>query len=64
MKGLKILPSCCLLFVFDQSFNPFYQQLVYAAVALAGAIAVISGDVGSTMTVGGLPYFKLCQPVC
>jgi len=23
----KILPSCCLLFVFDQSFNPFINSL-------------------------------------
>jgi len=58
MKGLKNTPfRAVFFFVFDQSFNPFINSLVYAAVALAGAIAVISGDVGSTMTVGGLSIF-------
>ncbi|ADU74880.1 ATP-binding cassette subfamily B protein [Acetivibrio thermocellus AD2] len=45
---------------FSSLTNPltrFINSLVYAAVALAGAIAVISGDVGSTMTVGGLSIF-------
>ncbi len=35
----------------------FINSLVYAAVAFAGALAVIGGDVGSTMTVGGLSIF-------
>lgn len=35
----------------------FINNLVYAAVALAGAFAVIGGDIGSIMTVGGLTSF-------
>ena len=45
---------------FSSLTNPctrFINSLVYAAVALAGALAVIGGDVGSTMTVGGLSIF-------
>ncbi|NLL05579.1 MAG: ABC transporter ATP-binding protein [Clostridiaceae bacterium] len=45
---------------FSSLTNPctrFINSLVYAAVALAGAIAVIGGDLGSTMTVGGLSIF-------
>lgn len=45
---------------FSSLTNPstrFINSLVYAAVALAGALAVIGGDLGSTMTVGGLSIF-------
>jgi ATP-binding cassette subfamily B protein len=35
----------------------FVNSLVYAAVALTGALSVIGGDAGSTMTVGGLAIF-------
>lgn len=45
---------------FSSLTNPstrFINSLVYAAVALAGALTVIGGDVGSTMTVGGLAIF-------
>lgn len=55
------LEKCSLRAVFFSSLtNPctrFINSLVYAAVALAGALAVIGGDVGSTMTVGGLSIF-------
>ncbi|GAE88363.1 ABC transporter ATP-binding protein [Acetivibrio straminisolvens] len=55
------LEKCSLRAVFFSSLtNPltrFINSLVYAAVALAGAIAVIGGDVGSSMTVGGLSIF-------
>ncbi|HOM02033.1 MAG TPA: ABC transporter ATP-binding protein [Acetivibrio sp.] len=55
------LEKCSLRAVFFSSLtNPltrFINSLVYASVALAGAIAVIGGDVGSTMTVGGLSIF-------
>lgn len=56
-----ILAKYSLRAVFFSSLtNPgtrFINSLVYAAVALAGALAVIGGDVGSTMTVGGLSIF-------
>jgi len=39
-----------------QAFS-YQEEALLLAVALAGAIAVISGDVGSTMTVGGLSIF-------
>jgi len=45
---------------FSSLTNPctrFINSLVYAAVALAGGLAVIGGDAGSTMTVGGLSIF-------
>lgn len=55
------LEKCSLRAVFFSSLtNPltrFINSLVYASVALAGAIAIIGGDVGSTMTVGGLSIF-------
>ena len=35
----------------------FINNLVYAAVAFAGALAVIGGDIASVMTVGGLSSF-------
>lgn len=55
------LEKCSLRAVFFSSLtNPstrFINSLVYAAVALAGAFAVIGGNAGSTMTVGGLAIF-------
>ena len=35
----------------------FINNLVYAAVALTGALTIISGNTGSSMTVGGLAIF-------
>jgi len=55
------LEKCSLRAVFFSSLtNPctrFINNLIYAAVALAGALAVIGGKAGSTMTVGGLSIF-------
>ena len=55
------LEKCSLRAVFFSSLtNPctrFVNNLVYAAVALAGAIAAIGGAVGGVMTVGGLTSF-------
>ncbi len=45
---------------FSSLTNPctrFINSLVYSAVAFAGALAVIGGDMGSSMTVGGLSIF-------
>lgn len=45
---------------FSSLTNPltrFINSLVYAAVAFVGALAVIGGDAGSIMTIGGLTVF-------
>lgn len=45
---------------FSSLTNPctrFINSIVYSAVAFAGALAVVGGDIGSTMTVGGLTIF-------
>lgn len=56
------LAKCSLRAIFYSSLtNPctrFVNSIVYAAVALAGALSVIGGgNVGGTMTVGGLAIF-------